>query len=102
MSGPLNSPLDEGLPPTDATPPKRKKQKLDGWQQLAKIDKLKDVNDYIEGQKDFYRKFLPTGQPISGLTKAERIAAWENAVVIIAEFEKFQTILAGAAASTRK
>lgn len=102
MSGPLNSPLDETSPVTNPEPPKPKRQKKNGWQVLASLKNLKEVNEHLEAKKEFYRRNLPTGAPVSGLSKAQRIQAWETAVVMVAEIEEIQAIIAAAASSNRK
>lgn len=54
------------------------------WEQLSK---LPDFDDFIEGRIQFYQDFLPTGDPIPGLSEKERQKAWANAVVLIRELK---------------
>lgn len=85
-----NSPIDDPQPweAPDVIPAEQKKVVSD-YEKLIKSKKYPLIHKYWEGRIEHYRRYLPSGETITGLTKAERATAWENAVVIISELEAF-------------
>ena len=70
------------------------------WEKLGQSSGYPKVNEYIEGRKEYFRRYLPGGEPIEELKTAdERNHAWGQAVTVIKELEALQLTIA---AHTRK
>jgi hypothetical protein len=94
MAGPKNSPVSDALP---YDPPKTrapKKMPDNDWAKLGKSGQYPEINEYLESRKRHFSRYLPSGEPIQGLTKKERSDAWDNAVLIIGEIEGIQNKIA--------
>jgi hypothetical protein len=89
-----NSPIDESSSTIlDEAPPKPKVPAND-WEKLGKSGKYKQINQYLEARKEFYRKFLPGSVPIQNVPNEERAQRWESACTIIEEIENIQAQIA--------
>lgn len=69
-------------------------------QKLAKLRNSPDgelLIQHFRDRQDFYRHYLPGGEPIHTLNERERAAYWQVASVVIQEFEVAIQIMEGVA-----
>jgi hypothetical protein len=65
------------------------------WKKLGKSKKYKDVNQYLEDRKEYYRRFTPGGVPVEQLAdESAKVAAWGQALCVINEIERIQATIA--------
>ena len=88
-----NSPLPDAdvLKTPQASPPEKE---ANAWEKLGKSKNFKDINDYLEQRKKFYRDFLPDGTPIENATDAQIAAHYRSAAIVLKEIEAFQGAVA--------
>lgn len=61
---------------------------LNDEKKLAKFSRtaeFKRLKDYIDTRVIFYQTCLPDGRPVAGVSKQERIDAWDGANLVIME-----------------
>jgi hypothetical protein len=87
-----NSIIGEPMQFTTTTPKVPEVKETD-WEKVANSDKFTEVMTYLEGRKEYYRRFLPDGRPVEEATPEERVAHWNLAVCVIKEIEGFQANL---------
>jgi hypothetical protein len=92
-----SSPVPDGFMEPFTPPPKAiADQDARNENQFAKFGMAKDypeVVTYLRDKQEFYRKYLPGGSPIVGMSDAELGAWWKCATTIIEEFEAFINIV---------
>ena len=95
MGAPQNSPISDPTPVTALPPPpKAPKTAKSDWVKLGSNRKYKEVDQYIEIRKEYWRHFLPGGEAIKELVAAgkyEEAGKWAGlASVIVDELDTFQ------------
>lgn len=60
---------------------------------LGSGQRYSEIVAYLRERQEFYRKYLPDGQPIAKLSDSELGAWWKCAATIIQEFEAFINIV---------
>lgn len=89
-----NSPISDADPfSTVVNTPKPAKPKPTDLERLANSDEYPAVMAYLEGRKDFYRKYMPDGEMLPKLSDDEAGRWWKCAATIINEVEAFQNML---------
>ena len=63
------------------------KSKPTDFENIANGEDFPQFTEYIKGRITHYQKFLPSTADVKGMTTEQRVAGWDNAVVIIGEFE---------------
>ena len=88
----LNSIISE---PTalSVNPPEVPEVSESDWQKIAKSAKYKEFFLYLEGRKEYYRRYLPDGRTVEGVSVEERMAWWNTATILIKEIEGIQASL---------
>ncbi len=97
MSGPksgiINDPAPFQLPEIDKQSAPKRIPKSD-WARLGNSRKFKDVDQYLEIRKDYWKHFLPGGEAIREFAakgQYEEAGKWSAvASVIVDEIENFQ------------
>lgn len=88
----LNDPTPFSLPEIEEQTVAEKVPESD-WSKLGKKRKWKQVDDYLEARKEYWRHFLPGGKELKemALENPERAGVWAAiASVIVDELDTFQ------------
>lgn len=88
-----NSIIGDTMDFSSVEPPVTPKIKESDWQKIANSKAYPEFSTYLEGRKDYYRKYLPDGRPVENLSTEERIAYWNVATILIREIEGIQAAL---------
>jgi len=94
MSGPKSTIISDPTPflPPDATP-KPEAPKASDWARLGRSRKYKDVDNYYEARKEYWRHFTPDGEGFAALYIKDPDAAARFAVIaasVIKEIDDVQ------------
>lgn len=90
-----NSPIDDAAP-HQVPETKIEKKKASDFARLGRSRDYKEVNAYLEGRKEFYRRFLPGNVPteeVANLSNEQLGLWWKAASTIITEIEMLQGII---------
>lgn len=88
-----NSIIGDSVAVPSFEPPKPPEVTQTDWEKIANSSKYKQVNDYLETRKEFYRRYFPDGRPVAALTAEERVQYWNTASIVIGEIEAIQANL---------
>lgn len=95
QNSPVSDPLPYQLPDIDGKKAPKKVKKSD-WVKLRNSRKYKEVNEWIEVRKEYWRHFLPGGDELRkmAVTDPETAGKWAGlASIIVDELEEFQRII---------
>lgn len=81
-----NVPEPEGLEDTD-------KRNENEFASLGTHPKYPEIVAYLRDRQEYYRKYMPDGTALVGLSNEEAGAWWKCAATIIAEYEAFMNIV---------
>jgi hypothetical protein len=65
----------------------QKKPKPTDYEKIANSEEYPQFAHYINSRIEHYQRYTPGGKAIEGLSKKQRVEAWDSAVVIIKELE---------------
>ena len=92
-TGPQNSVIGDDSPLQAPEVEEAPDKEPDDFRKLGKSKVFPDVAKYIDGRVVHYQKYLPSGLPITGISKEERAEKWALADTVITELNDLKSFI---------
>jgi len=92
-TGPQNSVIDESSPLTVPEPEEAPAKEPDDFRRLGQSSHWPKVAEKIDQRIVMYQQYLPSGQPLSTMSKEERAEKWLLADTVIRELTELKAFI---------